>query len=104
MIQYQILRTNITRTVWETVKRNTNEILGVKRVKEERTKRLFEFPLGCGNQSSLSCPTSLEKKKNSFPVLHLPSPSLSLSYTKPEISSFDVSTLEASDSTQNYRT
>ena len=30
MIQYQILQTNITRTVWETVRRITNEILGVK--------------------------------------------------------------------------
>ena len=67
MIQYQILRTNITRTVWEKVKRNTNEILGVKRVNEERIKRLFEFPLGCGNQSSLSCPTSLGKKKKLIP-------------------------------------
>ena len=30
MIQYQILQTNITRTVWQTVRRITNEILGVK--------------------------------------------------------------------------
>ena len=30
MIQYQILLTNITRTVWQTVRRITNEILGVK--------------------------------------------------------------------------
>ena len=30
LIQYQILQTNITRTVWETVRRVTNEILGVK--------------------------------------------------------------------------
>ena len=29
-IQYQILQTNITRTVWQTVRRITNEILGVK--------------------------------------------------------------------------
>ena len=29
-IQYQILQTNITRTVWQTVKRIINEILGVK--------------------------------------------------------------------------
>ena len=28
-IQYQILQTNITRTVWQTVRRITNEILGV---------------------------------------------------------------------------
>ena len=30
LIRYQILRTNITRTVWQTVRRITNEILGVK--------------------------------------------------------------------------
>ena len=30
LIQYQIIQTNITRTVWETVRRITNEILGVK--------------------------------------------------------------------------
>ena len=30
MVQYQILRTNITRTIWQTVRRIINEILGVK--------------------------------------------------------------------------
>ena len=30
LIQYQILQTNITRTIWLTVRRITNEILGVK--------------------------------------------------------------------------
>ena len=30
MIQYQILKTNITRTVWQTVRRITDEILGVE--------------------------------------------------------------------------
>ena len=30
LIQYQILQTNITRTVWQTVTRITNENLGVK--------------------------------------------------------------------------
>ena len=30
MIQYQILQTNITRTVWPTERRINNEILGVK--------------------------------------------------------------------------
>ena len=33
MIQYQILQTNITRTVWQTVRRITNEIWGVTRLK-----------------------------------------------------------------------
>ena len=31
LIQYQILQTNITRTVWQTVRRITNKIMGVKR-------------------------------------------------------------------------
>ena len=30
LIQYQILKTNITRTVWQTLGRITKEILGVK--------------------------------------------------------------------------
>ena len=30
LIQYKILQTNITRTIWLTVWRITNEILGVK--------------------------------------------------------------------------
>ena len=30
LIQYQIFQTNITKTVWQTVRRITNEILGVK--------------------------------------------------------------------------
>ena len=29
LIQYQILQTDITRTVWQTVRRTTDEILGV---------------------------------------------------------------------------
>ena len=33
MIQYQILQTDITGTVWEIVRRITNEILGVKGLK-----------------------------------------------------------------------
>ena len=34
LIQYQILRTNITRMVWQTVRRITYEILGMERLKE----------------------------------------------------------------------
>ena len=30
LIQYQILQTNITRTVWQTIRRIANEILGVQ--------------------------------------------------------------------------
>ena len=30
LIQYQILQTNITRTVWQTLRRITNKILGVR--------------------------------------------------------------------------
>ena len=32
-MQYQILKTNITRTIWQTVGRITKEILGVKGLK-----------------------------------------------------------------------
>ena len=38
MIQYRILRTNITRTVWQTVRRITDEILGAEGVKEKEFK------------------------------------------------------------------
>ena len=34
LIQYQIIQTNIRRTVWQTVRRITNEILGVKGLKD----------------------------------------------------------------------
>ena len=34
LIQYQILQINITTTVWQTVKRITNEILGVKELRQ----------------------------------------------------------------------
>ena len=37
LIQYQILQTNITKTVWQTVTRITNENLGVKGL---RTKKV----------------------------------------------------------------
>ena len=46
LIQYQILQTNITKTVWQTVIRITNEILGVKGL---RTKRV-----SCKVQPSVS--------------------------------------------------
>ena len=38
LIQYQILQANITRTVWETERRITNEILGVKGLSEWNEK------------------------------------------------------------------
>ena len=34
MIQYQILQTDITRTVWQTIGRITNEILGVNGIRK----------------------------------------------------------------------
>ena len=40
LIQYQILQTNITRTEWETVRRITIEILGVKELKRHSCPRL----------------------------------------------------------------
>lgn len=39
LIQYQILQTNIVRVVWQTFRRITNEILGVKGL----TVRFAEF-------------------------------------------------------------
>ena len=35
MIQYQILHTNIARTVCQTIRRITNEVLGVKGLKDK---------------------------------------------------------------------
>ena len=35
LIQYQIPQTNVTRTVWQTVRRITNEILGVKGLSQQ---------------------------------------------------------------------
>ena len=32
LIQFQILQTSIIKIVWQTVKKNTNEILGMKRL------------------------------------------------------------------------
>ena len=43
LIQYQILQTNITRTIWQTVRRITNEILGVKGLKENIGSSWCEF-------------------------------------------------------------
>ena len=41
MIQYQILRTNIIRIVWQTITRITNDILGIKGVLRYREKLSF---------------------------------------------------------------
>ena len=41
LMQYQILQTNITRIVWQTIRRITNEILGVKRLSSLR--KVFPF-------------------------------------------------------------
>ena len=35
LVQYQIPQTNVTRTVWQTVRRITNEILGVKGLSQQ---------------------------------------------------------------------
>ena len=43
-IQYQILQTNIMRIIWQTVKRITNEILGVSELEWLR-KNHFTFML-----------------------------------------------------------
>ena len=41
MIRYQILKTNIRRTIWQTVRRITNEILGVKGLKLMSTVKII---------------------------------------------------------------
>ena len=43
MIQYQILQTNIIRTVWQTVRRITNEILGVGGLKKLEMDQFYSF-------------------------------------------------------------
>ena len=43
LIQYQILQTNIIRTVWQTVRRITYEILGVKGLTFIRQKQKVIF-------------------------------------------------------------
>ena len=53
MIQYQILQTNITRTVWQTVRRITNKILGVKGL-----RNTLQWPISIINsfdKAKLSC-------------------------------------------------
>ena len=50
LIQYQILQTNITRIVWQTVRRITNEILGIKGL--NTVKGLSRYTTGV-NQSRL---------------------------------------------------
>ena len=43
LIQYQILQTNITRKVWHTVRRVTNEILGVKGSKKKHEIYIYIY-------------------------------------------------------------
>ena len=50
LIQYQILQTNITRTVWKTVRRITNEILGVKGLNKQ-----YHKTVACCNDWLLVC-------------------------------------------------
>ena len=45
LIQYQILQTNITRKVWQTVRRVSNEILGVKGLKKKHEIYICIFNL-----------------------------------------------------------
>ena len=54
LIQYQILQTNNTRTVWQTVKRITNEILGVKGLTILFQEFFFRLPLGMWGFMSLT--------------------------------------------------
>ena len=43
LIQYQILQTNIMRIIWQTVRRITNEILGVKGLKGNMNQNCSNF-------------------------------------------------------------
>ena len=61
MIQYQILQTDITRTVWQTVRRITDEILGVKGLNPTIFSRYCYDPLS----------TILACKKNSLLLFYL---------------------------------
>ena len=46
-MQYQILHTNITRTMWQTVRRITNEILGVNGLIDKLYLRLVLVLAAC---------------------------------------------------------
>ena len=47
MIKYEIIQTNNTRTVWQTVRRITNEILGVKGLKINIKLRIKQCVVSC---------------------------------------------------------
>ena len=55
MIQYQILQASITRTIWQTVRRITNEILGVKELRNYKI-------LGPHGQAVVACSIMLLQK------------------------------------------
>ena len=63
MIQYQILQINITRTIWRTVGRITNEILGVKGLSLQKSTE---------NMSKRSNKDNMKRKKsNRKPIKNL---------------------------------
>ena len=65
MIQYQILLPSIIMTVWQTVRRITNEILGLKGLSEERDAgENAELPL-CVIASRLSLLAPLDTRFSS---------------------------------------
>ena len=51
MIHYKILKTNITITIWRTVRRITNEILGVKGMGNLQTKKKGSYFIFCFNEA-----------------------------------------------------
>ena len=61
LIQYQIPQTNVTRTVWQTVRRITNEILGVKGLSQQSSlvAHPAEAYLGFCSMKSTSPPPPL---------------------------------------------
>ena len=70
MIQYQILKTNITRTVLQTVRRITNEILGVKGLRDRMTPTWIPNSVAFENQplgAKISSPSHTHVPYSPFP-------------------------------------
>ena len=66
MIQFQILKTNIARNVWQTVRRIINKILGVKGLRE-RIERSVIFYLSLIAKNKQKFINSLQKRRLRIP-------------------------------------
>ena len=64
-MQYQILHTNITRTIWQTVRRITNEILGVNGLIDKLYLQLVLVLAACSGVCSwFSTPNKVTESVN----------------------------------------